>query len=288
MTQAVRLRPRMVEKIWGSSSLPPPFSNKGDQRIGEVWFDVPPEMNNVLVKYLFTSEKLSVQVHPSDLDMPAGQCGKDECWLVLDAVPNARLALGFKQDISAQAMRAAALDGSIEDLLEWHDARPGDFFYLPSGTVHAIGPGISLVEVQQNCDITYRLFDYGRLDHGRPRALHLDQAVAVAIGAPHPAALRKSCGMAGNTPLLEGPFFRIDRLAGAPTDSVLARYAGAVLAVPLAGTIKVDTLTVRAGECCLLPDLARADFSQSLSALITQPVRQCLAEDYATVNFASN
>lgn len=283
MSVVVRLRPRMVEKIWGRTVLPAPFTAPANKRIGEIWFDVPPEMDSVLVKYLFTSEKLSVQVHPSDHQVPLGQCGKEECWLVLDAEPGAKLALGFKHEISPEAMRAAALDGSIEDRLAWHDAKPGDFFHLPSGTVHAIGPGISLVEVQQNCDVTYRLFDYGR-----PRALHLDQAVEVAIGQPHDPALRKSCGTSGNAALIEGPHFRLDRLAGPPSDDMRARYPGAVLAVPLLGTVRVGGITVRAGECCLLPDLDSADFSAALTTLITQPVSQCAAADYPSLKLASN
>jgi mannose-6-phosphate isomerase len=105
---------------------------------------------------------------------PAGERGKEECWLVIAAEPDAKLGIGFDQALSAEAMRKAALDGSIENLLTWHPARPGDFFYIPAGTVHAIGAGIGLIEVQQNSDITYRLYDYGR-----PRELvRIDPAAA--------------------------------------------------------------------------------------------------------------
>jgi len=168
--QGVRQLPtRLVEKVWGRDALPAPFVAPQGKRIGEIWFEPPPEHPDLLVKYLFTSENLSVQVHPSDADALAGEEGKEECWLVLDAEPGATLAIGFDEPITAEQMEAAARDGSIEDLLTWHPVKAGDLFYLPAGTVHAIGPGLSLVEVQQTSDTTFRLFDYGR-----PRELHLE------------------------------------------------------------------------------------------------------------------
>lgn len=259
-----------VEKVWGMDALPAPFAQPaneglGGKRIGEIWFKPPPEMDRLLVKYLFTSEKLSVQVHPSDAQAAPESSGKEECWLVLDAEPDACLAIGFAQDISAAAMRAAALDGSIEDLLVWHPAKAGDFFYLPAGTVHAIGPGLCLVEIQQNSDITYRLYDYGR-----PRELHLDQAIAVAGRGPHDPALRRSLGSRGDARLVEGPHFRADRIAGQPTADVLARYNSGVLILPLAGSVALGATIIGAGECGWAENLASADFSQARSSLVTQ------------------
>ena len=136
------LETKIVEKPWGRDALPPPFVAPHGQRIGEIWFDPPPELPELLVKYLFTSENLSVQVHPSDDQAPAGSRGKEECWLVLSAERGARLAVGFKAEISTEQMRSAALDGSIENLLEWHEVRAGDFIYLTAGTVHDIGAGL--------------------------------------------------------------------------------------------------------------------------------------------------
>ncbi len=154
--RARQLPTRMVAKVWGRDHLPVPFVAPAGERIGEIWFEPPPELPQVLVKYLFTSEKLSVQVHPSDAQALAGEAGKEECWLVLDAEPDARLAIGFVRAVTAEEIAAAAQDGTIEELLAWHPARAGDLFYLPAGTVHAIGPGLSLVEVQQNSDTTFR------------------------------------------------------------------------------------------------------------------------------------
>ncbi|MCB2087666.1 MAG: class I mannose-6-phosphate isomerase [Sphingomonadaceae bacterium] len=258
---------RMVEKVWGRDALPAPFSASDGQRIGEIWFEPPPELDALLVKYLFTSDKLSVQVHPNDAQAPAGSNGKEECWLVLDAEPEAKLAIGFRQDVTVEQMRAGALDGSIEHMLEWHDARPGDFFYIPAGTVHAIGPGLSLVEVQQNSDITYRFYDYGR-----PRDLHLEESLSVALGTPHGAEHRASLPEQGSMTLVDGPHFLLDRLDGRPDAQLLARYAAPLLVLPLAGEARLGDTRIGAGECALAPSLDAVDFSACQRALLTAPV----------------
>ena len=103
-----------VEKVWGRTHLPEPFSSPDGQRIGEIWFEPPAELDQLLVKFLFTSEKLSVQCHPSDEQAREGEQGKEECWLVLDAEPDARIAIGLKKPADADTLRAAAQDGSIE------------------------------------------------------------------------------------------------------------------------------------------------------------------------------
>lgn len=263
----MKLTTRAVEKVWGRRDLPPPFTATGAaagaEPVGEIWFEPAAELPQLLVKYLFTSEKLSVQVHPSDADAPAGESGKEECWLVLAAEPDARLAIGFEQAISAEEMRAAALDGSIEARLVWHPARPGDFFYLPAGTVHAIGPGLTLVEVQQTSDITYRLYDYGR-----PRELHLDRAMAVARREPHPPACRRSIGPAVSETMVDGPYFRFSQCVGAPDAAMRAAHPGAVLALPLEGEVGVAGETIAGGECGVARTLADVDFSRAQRTLL--------------------
>jgi mannose-6-phosphate isomerase len=260
----------MVEKPWGRDTLPPPFTAPAGQRIGEVWFEPPPELDQLLVKYIFTSENLSVQVHPSDaqtLGAGIGRQGKEECWLIVAADPGARLGIGFEQDLDGEAMRAAALDGAIEQLLTWHSVKPGDFFYIPANTVHAIGAGVSLIEVQQNSDITYRLYDYGR-----PRELHLDEAVAVARGEAYPAQCRKQVPPRGEATLVEGPLFRLDRIDGAPSADVAARYAGHnLLVIPIQGEARVDGERIAAGECGLAANMAAIEFSPGALSLIAQP-----------------
>jgi mannose-6-phosphate isomerase len=258
---------RMVEKPWGRDRLPLPFRTPSGKRIGEIWFEPPPELDDLLIKYLFTGEKLSVQVHPSDGQAPAGARGKDECWLILDAEPGARLAVGFEQAIGSEAMREAALDGSIEELLAWHAVSPGDFFYLPAGTVHAIGAGITLVETQQNSDVTYRLYDYGR-----PRELHLDEAIAVARGGPHPADCRRRVSE-GSLSLVTGPHFRLDRLCGAPDAETARRYAGGpLLVLPLADGAQIAGAPLERGECGVVSDIAELALPAGSGALIAQPL----------------
>lgn len=183
-SRAVRLTQKTVEKPWGRYDLPAIFPNPDGKQIGEIWFDGPEGRHPpLLVKYIFTSEKLSVQVHPNDIEAAERGLtgGKSECWYVLDAEPDARLGIGTTKILDGEALRAAALDGSIEELMDWKKVQPGSFYYIPAGTVHAIGAGVTLVEVQQNNDVTYRLFDYGR-----PRELHLDDGVSVSKARPFP------------------------------------------------------------------------------------------------------
>lgn len=263
----MKLETKAVEKVWGRRNLPSPFTQigetAGDEPIGEIWFEPPPELPQVLVKYLFTSEKLSVQVHPSDAEAPEGRRGKEECWLVLDAQPDATLAIGFKEPIGREGMRAAALDGSIEELLEWHAVKRGDFLYLPAGTVHAIGPGLTLVEVQQNSDITYRLYDYGR-----PRELHLDEGVAVARGTPYPAQCRQAISENESVTLVEGPHFRFSHCASAPDAAMRARHRGAVQVLPLEGEVSLAGEAIGAGECGLAASIDAVDFARAKRTLL--------------------
>ncbi|TAD82685.1 MAG: mannose-6-phosphate isomerase [Sphingomonadales bacterium] len=257
----------MVEKVWGRERLPPPFVTSPGKRIGEIWFEPPPELPHVLVKYLFTSEKLSVQVHPSATQALPGEAGKEECWLVLDAEPDAKLAIGFEREMTAAEIEAAALDGTIESLLTWHPANPGDIFYLPAGTVHAIGPGLSLVEIQQSSDTTFRLYDYGR-----PRELHLERALAVAQLVPHPPEHRASITVRGQN-LVDGPYFRLDHVEGAPDAATHQDFANGVLVLPLAGEVCALQNDARAGpgECLYAPDLAALDFSAVDLTLLVRP-----------------
>lgn len=170
-----------VAKPWGRGDLPPVFGAY-KQRIGEIWFDDPLSPLPLLIKWLFTSEKLSVQVHPNDQQAAAVglERGKEECWIVVDADPDAVLGIGTRRPLSAAELYKAAESGELENLMDWKPVCAGDWFHIAPGTVHAIGAGVTLVEVQQNADVTYRLYDYGR-----PRDLHLKQGVAVSKAAPY-------------------------------------------------------------------------------------------------------
>lgn len=260
---------RAVEKPWGREALPAPFSAPPGKRIGEIWFEPPPELPSLLVKYIFTSEKLSVQVHPDDAQALAsgdGANGKEECWLVIDAEPGATLGIGFREALSPAQIRAAALNGTIENLLVWHPVSAGDFFYIPANTVHAIGAGISLIEVQQNADITYRLYDYGR-----PRELHLDAGVAVARGEPHDPALRFHVADGGTVKLAEGRYFTLHRLDGEPDAELRAAYAGPLLVVPRRGAVRIGDDVLEPGNCGWAADIAEMAFAPDGQYLIARP-----------------
>lgn len=253
----MHLSTHSVAKPWGVADLPPPFQSAESEQIGEIWFDPPSELPDILIKYIFTSEKLSVQVHPSDADTEAaglGRRGKEECWLITSAEPGASLAIGFKEKLDAEVVRAAALDGSIEDLLVWHPVTVGDFFYIPAGTVHAIGAGVSLIEVQQTSDITYRLYDYGR-----PRELHLDEALAVAKLAPYDTKFRKRIAPAGSQLLVEGPHFELRYVDGSAGEGALTLTGQPALILPLEGSVSVGGEAVQPGQCALL-DREELDF----------------------------
>ncbi|HTC32985.1 MAG TPA: class I mannose-6-phosphate isomerase [Bryobacteraceae bacterium] len=168
-----RLPTRFLEKVWGTPDLLPWYP-ASEKKIGEVWFeaDLP-----LLVKFVFASERLSVQVHPNDefAAVHEHSRGKTEMWYVMRADPGARLAIGFRESITRERLLESALSGEIEQMLNWIEVQAGDAFFIPAGTVHAIGGGLALCEVQQYSDITYRLYDYGR-----PRELHLDKAIQVS------------------------------------------------------------------------------------------------------------
>ena len=246
---ATLLTTRRVEKPWGSHRLWPGFADPapGAPPVGEVWFEAPGEPD-LLIKYLFTSEKLSVQNHPSDAEahkrgLPRG---KDECWLILAAEPDSTIAIGPKVPMTADELRTAALDGTIEDKLDWKPVKAGDFFYSHSGVIHAIGAGLTLIEVQQNSDTTYRLYDYGR-----PRELHLENGVAVAELTPYVAPPAPGEVAPGRTILVEGPKFVLERWGGGAHNIALDTGRQGWL-IPVTGGGRIGDITFEAGQCVLV------------------------------------
>jgi mannose-6-phosphate isomerase len=225
---ATRLIPRKVEKVWGRCDLPAPFGDGsiGGALLGEIWFeDAEGQDHPLLVKYLFTSERLSIQVHPDDeAARRAGELrGKEEAWFIADAQPGASLGLGLTRRVSSEVLASAARDGSIESLVDWRPAFAGEVLYSPAGTIHALGAGLTVIEVQQNADVTYRLYDYGR-----PRELHIDDAVKVANRGPYQPLVRRYVRPDGREILAEGRAFVLERWRGpqvcmlrAPADSPL-------------------------------------------------------------------
>ena len=265
------LTTKVVEKPWGADRLPAQFDVPESRRIGEIWFEPPAEMSDTLVKFIFTTEKLSVQVHPSDAQAAQmGECdrGKEECWLVLHAEPGATLGIGFVEEIDAPTMRRAALDGSIEAMMHWHPVKPGDFFYIPANTVHAIGAGVTLIEIQQNSDITYRLYDYGR-----PRELHLDKGIEVSSFAPYPGGKATTWPACGIAELVNGPFFSAHLVTGAVDSTAWPAPEQPGLLIPIEGTYSAQDGSVANGSAALIKQSGSlVTNDQARAILVGQPV----------------
>ena len=268
----LKLVPHYVEKPWGRTDLPPIFAAAASGRqIGEVWFesadghDLP-----LLVKYIFTSDRLSIQVHPDDAQAIARGLprGKEEIWYILDCEPGATLGIGLTAAMTPDQFRAAAQDGSLEQWIDWKPVKPGDCYFIPAGTVHAIGAGITLAEIQQNADVTYRLYDYGR-----PRALHLDDGVAVSHLKPYDRALIKA-PLGREARLIsddEAPF-SLDLVHWSEDQTVTLSHGKPLWFTPLSGAGTVNGLTWEKGDCLLLEgDCAFAVMTGPVSALLAVP-----------------
>jgi len=215
----VRFAPAFFPRIWGMRTLAPFFPDApvADEPIGEAWLtgndcvfasghwaglrvseawrEMTPEWAGtrlagapyfpLLVKFIFPDEKLSVQVHPSDdyareHEAAAGGLGKTEMWYAVAARPGAEVMVGLKPGVTRESFRRAIEDGQVEDCVERIPVRPGDAIFVPAGTVHTVGPGVVLCEIQEHSDLTYRVYDYNRLGpDGKPRLLHRRKAFDV-------------------------------------------------------------------------------------------------------------
>jgi mannose-6-phosphate isomerase len=198
------------------------------------WNNMPPEWRGssfaslsvhskfpILVKFLFPADQLSIQVHPGDefaaKNEAPGESGKAEMWHALTAAPDATLLLGLRPEVDQRQFLSSARDGSLEKFLQRLPVHPGDTFFVAPGTPHTIGPGMILCEVQQNSDLTYRLYDYGRRDsRGNLRQLHIEKALAVIDfhnrrgGKIAPLALDSPGGMKKSL-LAACPYFAVER-----------------------------------------------------------------------------
>ncbi len=204
---------RVVHKPWGVGDLQPWSNVDGSaDAVGELWFertDMEAPTPALLLKLLFTSEPLSIQVHPDDafarsIGLPNG---KTEAWYILAATPDARLAVGLKRHLTPLELRASIRDGSIASLTQWRPVVKDEVIFIPAGTIHAIGAGIVLAEIQQRSDATFRLFDYGR-----QRELHEDSAVAASHAGPVQAQAAPRHLTAARTVLVASPRFVLERV----------------------------------------------------------------------------
>ena len=271
-----RLEPQFVERVWGRTSLAPWYTITGRQPIGEAWLtgdqsrvatgeftgrtlgeavaeaegalgtegDFP-----LLVKMLFPDQKLSVQVHPDDAQAreQGGQRGKTECWYVLQAEPGAQVACGLHPGVTTAQLAEAARAGTAEDLLEWLPVGPGDLVFVDAGTVHAIGPGMTLLEVQQTCDVTYRLYDYGR-----PRELHLEQGLQV-VKTSTGAGKVEPHDHGQFTRLIESRYFILDRFEVPPGQAFELAFDGLGCVVCLRGAGAVNEVKFGIAEAVVTP-----------------------------------
>src|ERR1700737_1853032 len=217
---------QVARKPWGVANLHPwsSIDVSGDP-VGELWFqraDQNAPIPALLLKLLFTSEPLSIQVHPDDefarlIGLPNG---KTEAWYILAATPGARVALGLKRRLTPRELRAALRDGSIAGFTQWRPVAKGDIIFVPAGTIHPIGAGIVLARIQRRSDTTFRLFDYGR-----QRELHEDSAVAASDAGPiqtQPGSRRLTTA---RTALVASLHFVIERI-DLPANSNWALDAG--------------------------------------------------------------
>ncbi len=258
-----RLKPFFSERVWGRSSLEPWYEETGtSELVGEAWLTGPQcvvetgpmagrtlaEVSKecgaellgdgedgefpLLVKVLFPNDKLSVQVHPDDERARAmGQPrGKTECWYVLEAEPGAAVALGLREGADAKEVERAIAEGRLEDLLVQVPVSAGEMVFVDAGTVHAIGPGVTLLETQQTSDTTFRMWDYGR-----PRELHVEQGLAATKFKTRAGKMEPRVLGEGMTRLIEERYFTVDRYDVRDGASVLVEMLGPGCLVGLEG-----------------------------------------------------
>jgi len=267
---ALRLGNHRVEKPWGRRDLAPLFADQpaSEPPIGEIWYEDPSGVDReLLVKYLFTSDRLSVQVHPDDSSARSRGFarGKDEAWIILAAEPGATIALGLNDRYDPSAVRAAALDGTIEQMLVWRPVSAGDVIYSPAGTIHAIGKGLTVVEVQQNLDLTYRFYDYGS-----SRELHLDEALAVADFVPFSADHEPREIMPGRIILAEQRKFVLERWTAQGRFTVAPGSANIWL-MPVEGLAAIDGEAARLGDAIVLEGAAEIELAHGATLYVAYP-----------------
>jgi mannose-6-phosphate isomerase len=212
------------------------------------------DMFPLLIKFLFTAEKLSVQVHPDDeAAKRVGQhYGKTECWYVLDAKPGAQLSLGLKPGTTLKQFESSIRDKHAEELLNWIEVHPGDMLYVAAGTVHTIGGGLVLVETQQSSDITYRLYDYGR-----GRELHIEEGTAAIKLDSRAGKVVRSGGDDPNV-LVRSAFFQVEKRKLTTTLEARVTPESPHIIVAIEGTAVVEApgmepVSFAKGEAVVIP-----------------------------------
>src|SRR6202453_392761 len=204
---------RAVEKPWGRTDLRPwSEAGRANGKIGEIWYerrDPAACEPTLLLKLLFTGEPLSVQVHPGDaFARSIGEArGKSEAWYVLAADPGSRVALGLDRRLTSEQLLEAIADGSIAKRIAWRQVACGNVVDVSAGSIHGIGAGLVIAEIQQRSDTTFRLFDYGR-----NRELHVDVAIAAASADQHEHRVPPRKLTSARTLLVAGPRFVLEKV----------------------------------------------------------------------------
>ena len=239
----IKLNSIRSDKIWGYENWIASTHPKGMQKD---FFDFVGGDFPLLVKVIQADDTLSVQVHPNDeVAERLENCrGKTECWYVLSARKGAQLIYGLDDTYSADELRDAIKDESLEDMLFYADVKAGDFIYIPAGTVHAIGGGLRLLEVQQSCDITYRLYDWGR-----GRECHVEKGIACI----DESGIQEIAPFAGG---FDCPYFGLEEIAVEETFESIADGSDVVLYFVLDGkgsvngveSLKEDIFAFKKGE----------------------------------------
>jgi mannose-6-phosphate isomerase len=230
----------------------------------------------LLLKLLFTKQPLSIQVHPTDAFARAHGLpnGKSEAWYILAAAPGAKVALGLKRPVDRSQLRASIEDGSIADLVQWRGVVRGDFIDVPAGTIHAIGDGLVVAEIQQQSDVTFRLFDFGR-----GRELHIDEAVANAACGPAGAAANPSHLTDARCLLLASEHFVVERISLPPGSRWRLNAERETWMLLTEGDARIGLINTSAGEAVFLEDecCSVQVGAAGMTALITYPATKPLS-----------
>lgn len=286
------LSPYVVRKIWGGERLPAMKSlNESGQSlpVGETWevsrlaeasskvgdqelsSMVSEEELPYLVKFIDTSDNLSVQVHPHDeyAREVESSVGKTECWLILDAEPRAGIYLGFKEGVTKKEFQEAVLKSEdISRFLIFHEVKRGDFFFVPAGSIHAIGKGVTLIETQQSSGITYRVWDWNRVDsEGKSRELHIDKAMDVSrfdsdFNDSSTFQIQKDLfSKEGVSHIISHPDFNVWIVNGKWDSSKIKKADRHVSIISLGEKVEIDGVEMQAYQAALgkkLPDVLKS------------------------------
>lgn len=284
----LKLKPALKDYLWGGTRLKTEYKMESDlEKVAEAWVlsthkDGPGVVENgelagktltevveifgkeclgengkkfsyfpILIKLIDAKDDLSVQVHPNDeyALKVEGEYGKTEMWYIVDCEEGAALYYGFKEEITKEEFRLKIADNTITDVLNRVPVKKGDVFFIPSGTIHAIGSGILIAEIQQNSNTTYRVSDYGRLGaDGKPRPLHIDKAVEVTSLTPPPVQTDLPEGI-----LAECEYFKVHLFTTDEQKEIEVDNTSFTALLCLDGEVSFDGVTLVKGDCAFVP-----------------------------------